>query len=152
MIPVLSAEQTRIADNWTIEHEPIVSLDLMERAAAACTGWISAHYGRSTRFRILCGPGNNGGDGLAIARQLYQSGYDVTVDRISVNDRFSADHLANFHRLQPLLGEDLREIRAEADFSGIDPEVVLIGPNLPHTWASREKIRPGEPHCGQREL
>ena len=93
MIPVLSAEQTRIADNWTIEHEPIVSLDLMERAAAACTGWISAHYGRSTRFRILCGPGNNGGDGLAIARQLYQSGYDVTVDRISVNDRYSTDHL-----------------------------------------------------------
>ena len=126
MIPVLSAEQTRIADNWTIEHEPIASLDLMERAAAACTGWISAHYGRSTRFRILCGPGNNGGDGLAIARQLYQSGYDVTVDRISVNDRFRADHLANFQRLQPLLGADLREIRAEADFSGIDPEVVLI--------------------------
>lgn len=59
--------------------------------------------------------------------ELYQSGYDVTVDRVSEQDRYSTDHLANFHRLQPLLGADLREIaEAEADFSGIDPEVVLI--------------------------
>ena len=73
MIPVLSAEQTRIADNWTIEHEPNIAAR-SHGAMPACTGWISAHYGRSTRFRILCIAGNNGETDSAIKRQLYQSG------------------------------------------------------------------------------
>ena len=74
---ILSAEQIRSWDEYTIAHEPIVSIDLMERAAAACFQWIMQHYeGKS--FSIFCAKGNNGGDGLAIARML-SSNHDVTV-------------------------------------------------------------------------
>ncbi|WP_262920248.1 NAD(P)H-hydrate epimerase [Niabella hibiscisoli] len=66
---LLNASQIREWDQYTIQQESIRSIDLMERAAVACTDWICKHFpGHS--FDIVCGMGNNGGDGLAIARLL----------------------------------------------------------------------------------
>jgi NAD(P)H-hydrate epimerase len=126
MLKVLNAAQLRTADAWTIRHEPVSSIDLMERAASACTAWLTNQYGRDTRFRILCGPGNNGGDGLAIARQLYQSGYDVAVERICIGKRFSEDHTTNFDRLHRLIGSDLREVRSIGDLAPFRREEVVV--------------------------
>ena len=65
-------------DAYTIEHEPILSINLMERAARKMYEFIHDHYqGRS--FLVLAGPGNNGGDALALSRVLLLNGYDVTV-------------------------------------------------------------------------
>jgi ADP-dependent NAD(P)H-hydrate dehydratase / NAD(P)H-hydrate epimerase len=70
MQKILSPEQIRAADQYTIEHEPVSSVALMERAATAfCEKFISYFPGNKSVV-IFCGPGNNGGDGLAIARQL----------------------------------------------------------------------------------
>ena len=71
---ILSAAQIREWDEFTIRHEPITSTDLMERAALECTKWLYDHSFIHHSIKIFCGTGNNGGDGLAIARQFAEKG------------------------------------------------------------------------------
>lgn len=75
MPKILTTEQIRTCDAETIRIQNIKSIDLMERAAYECANWISKRLNRSYTFHIFCGPGNNGGDGLAISRMLNESGY-----------------------------------------------------------------------------
>lgn len=95
---ILSAEQIRKWDEYTILNEPITSLDLMERAAAKCTEWIEERFSDKA-FKIFCGKGNNGGDGLAIARQL--SGKNILCDVyiIESGSLGSEDFQANLNKL-----------------------------------------------------
>jgi len=80
MLKILSTEQVRNADAYTIANEPIASTDLMERAAGACYKRLKAGLQKNfMRVLIYCGPGNNGGDGLAIGRMLWRDGIDVLV-------------------------------------------------------------------------
>lgn len=74
MLKIISAEQQRELDKFTIEHEPVLSIDLMERAATHCSNFLRENSKAGTIFYLFCGNGNNGGDGLAIARQLYDAG------------------------------------------------------------------------------
>jgi len=67
---LFSAEQIKQWDEATIKAESITSLILMDRAAIKCTSWIIDHYNEFENFCILCGTGNNGGDGLVIARKF----------------------------------------------------------------------------------
>ena len=80
---VLSAEQIRSADLFTIENEPILSIDLMERACLVFCGTFSKIFDKENHsIHVICGPGNNGGDGLGIARILFHSGYQVKVSLV----------------------------------------------------------------------
>jgi NAD(P)H-hydrate epimerase len=97
---ILSASQIRELDAYTIEHEPIASIDLMERAAKAFTQWFAQHYSQVNPVYVLCGLGNNGGDGLVIARLLHQLRYTVEVVVIRYSDNTSADFAINYTRLQ----------------------------------------------------
>jgi len=99
-LPIFSAEQIKTIDSYTIQSEPIASIDLMERAASKCTHWIMKHYDVETIFKVCCGLGNNGGDGLAIARQLLDQGYKVEVFIINYSDKYSHDFLINKKRLE----------------------------------------------------
>ncbi|MBD1394136.1 NAD(P)H-hydrate dehydratase [Mucilaginibacter glaciei] len=87
MLPLLVASQIREADAYTIAHEPISSVDLMERASKAFVGWFVNHFqDKKQTITIYCGTGNNGGDGLAVARILCDHGYcniDVKITRFS---------------------------------------------------------------------
>ena len=76
---IFSAGQIKAWDAYTIQHEPISSIDLMERAATACTEWIMLHHFSKKKLHVFCGKGNNGGDGLAMSRLLLQEGCNVTV-------------------------------------------------------------------------
>ena len=67
---ILAPDQIREWDNYTIAHEPISSINLMERAAGKCVEWLVANRLLNHPFTIFCGKGNNGGDGLAIARKV----------------------------------------------------------------------------------
>ena len=67
---LFSAAQIRQWDQYTIQNEPVASVDLMERAATQCCNWISLKFPDQRKYMVFCGPGNNGGDGLAIARML----------------------------------------------------------------------------------
>lgn len=99
MKKILTAEQFRQADLFTISNEPVSSLALMERAARACADWIINRYSREKVFRVLCGPGNNGGDGLAIGRLLSSAGYAVTVYGFGNESGWSEDRHANTLKL-----------------------------------------------------
>lgn len=74
MIRILSAEQQKHLDRFTIQHEPIASVDLMNRAAWAVANELMGSMEEGNRIVILCGTGNNGGDGLAVFRYLRQAG------------------------------------------------------------------------------
>lgn len=76
---IFSPEQIRRWDKQTVDEEGTTSFLLMERAAHACMVWICNHYRIGINFHIFCGHGNNGGDGLAIARLLHRKGYQVNV-------------------------------------------------------------------------
>lgn len=100
---IFSAEQIRAWDQYTILHEPISSVDLMERAAKACADYLLNFNPRGTAYHILCGPGNNGGDGIAIARLLYLAGQSVTI-YISEEGSSSEDNITNLNRWKNLQG------------------------------------------------
>jgi ADP-dependent NAD(P)H-hydrate dehydratase / NAD(P)H-hydrate epimerase len=96
---IISSKQTQQLDAYTIENEPITSLDLMERAAQAFTNWLRVKYTPSDKkIKIFCGLGNNGGDGLAIARQLINFNYDIEVFVLKYSDKMSADFQQNLTR------------------------------------------------------
>lgn len=99
---ILSAQQIKKADAFTIKEEPISSIHLMERAATKCTEWITKNFSQKNTFHILCGPGNNGGDGLAIARQMREKNFSVYVYIIQCSDSFSKDFLYNLDRIKSL--------------------------------------------------
>ncbi len=95
---ILSAEQIRKWDEFTILNEPVSSLDLMERAAATCTAWIEEKF-KDKVFKIFCGKGNNGGDGLAIARKLAEKNILCDVYIIESGSSGTDDFQANLNRL-----------------------------------------------------
>lgn len=100
MLKILTSVQTKEIDRMTIENEPIKSADLMERAAWQCTHWLMARFGKHQHFNIFCGNGNNGGDGLAIARQLDNQDYLATVYLVSGKEKLSPDAELNLERLK----------------------------------------------------
>ncbi len=101
---ILSSEQIKKADRYTIESEPIDSIDLMERASEKCFQWIKLNFSEiKQKFLIVCGPGNNGGDGLSIARLLKNSEYEVEV--ILLGEKYSGDNLQNQKRWRDIAGE-----------------------------------------------
>ncbi|MFB9843755.1 NAD(P)H-hydrate dehydratase [Mucilaginibacter ginsenosidivorans] len=119
MLPLLLASQIREADAHTVAHEPIASIDLMERASKAFVGWFVNHFpDKNKNIAIYCGTGNNGGDGVAIARMLYDHGYEALSVKIARFSSRSTDefdkNLARLKRLDvPLTemenGDDLPE-------------------------------------------
>ena len=97
---ILSAAQTRLLDQATILAQKIPSEALMERAASAFAEWFFTHYDQQETGEVLLlvGPGNNGGDGLAVARMLHTAGYRVRVALLPASS-YSADWQANRQRL-----------------------------------------------------
>lgn len=96
---IFTAEKIRAWDEYTIRHEPVASVELMERAALACCNWLWEHGYKNKSFSVFCGKGNNGGDGLAIARMLAQEGQAVSVYILEFGHKGTADFQANLSRL-----------------------------------------------------
>jgi ADP-dependent NAD(P)H-hydrate dehydratase / NAD(P)H-hydrate epimerase len=94
------AEGMRAADRWAIEDQGVDSLELMEAAGAAVA---EAVAGRAPEgpVRVVCGKGNNGGDGLVAARLLRTMGFAVETLLLWPADELSADAAANLRRLEP---------------------------------------------------
>ncbi len=96
---IFSASQIREIDQYTINNEPISSLNLMERAAESILGWLLPFLqNQHAEVAIFCGPGNNGGDGLAVARMLTRHDIEVKVFLLAFG-KVSPDHAANLARL-----------------------------------------------------
>jgi NAD(P)H-hydrate epimerase len=97
---IFRSEQIQKIDEYTIKHEPIASIDLMERAAGQLFKWVTARFERSEHIIVFTGPGNNGGDGLALARMLAGNRYDVEVHYLSFTEKTSVDWDINRQRLE----------------------------------------------------
>ena len=96
---LFSAAQIHLWDAYTIAHEPITSFALMERAAGKCTAHILENNWANRPVKIFCGKGNNGGDGLVIARQLIQNGLEPLVYILEFGAKGTDDFQANLHLL-----------------------------------------------------
>jgi NAD(P)H-hydrate epimerase len=101
---LLSAAQIRELDQATIREQRTTSTALMERAATAVAEWFLARFDLSNApdVLLLCGPGNNGGDGLALARMLYLAGYPVRLGLLPA-DKYSDDYQYNHHVLPKVI-------------------------------------------------
>ncbi|HEY8929064.1 MAG TPA: NAD(P)H-hydrate dehydratase [Mucilaginibacter sp.] len=126
MLPLLTSSQIREADAYTIAHEPVSSIDLMERASKAFVGWFVNHFpDKNKPISVYCGTGNNGGDGLAIARMLNDHQYknlSVTIARFS--DKTSDDFSANLNRLKST-AIPVMEIKPGYSFPHDDSPIII---------------------------
>jgi len=121
MIKILTTEQIREADAYTIQNEPIASYELMERASNAFVEKFLQLFEAKRPIRIFCGVGNNGGDGLAIGRILKERGWEV-LKYIVGNPRNGTDDFK-----QNLEKSDLYAvINSCEDLPSIDSEEFII--------------------------
>jgi len=97
---IFSSEQVKGIDQYTIFNEPIASIDLMERAAGTVFQWILNHYENTKKVNVFVGPGNNGGDGLALSRMLAGEKYSVSVYWVKFTENCSKNWGINFQRLK----------------------------------------------------
>ena len=104
---IFSAEQIRKCDEFTTANKPILSINLMERAAQSCVDSLLKKFGYEQTFHIFCGNGNNGGDGFAIARMLYYCGFDVNIFIDKAILKFSKDAEINFSKVKQISGIDV---------------------------------------------
>lgn len=124
---IFTTAQIHELDKYTIEHEPIASFDLMERAARALTQVVVQEWTVATPIVIFAGPGNNGGDALAMARMLSEQNYQVSVYLFNISGHLSADCAANKQRLlDTKLAKNFVEVSTEFDPPVLDSNTLVI--------------------------
>lgn len=123
---ILTSTQIRELDKYTIEHEPIKSIDLMERAAKALTRAITSQWGDNMNVVAFAGPGNNGGDALAVARMMADQGYSVKAYLFNISNKLSADCAANKERLEKMPQVEFIEVVDEFDPPQLDAKTLVI--------------------------
>ena len=124
MLPIYPASTIRKWDEYTIKNEPVNSIDLMERAAQACVAWLVKNISKEHPIDIVCGNGNNGGDGLAIARLLLFYNYTVRVF-IKNDSKKSEDNLANLQRLKECGFTEIITINENKDIDFQNNSVII---------------------------
>ncbi len=113
MIKIFPTYEVKQLDAYTIENEPIASIDLMERASQALTTAIAARWTTETPFVVFAGPGNNGGDALAVARLMAHKGYRMEVYLFNPKDNLSPDCEENKQRLMEVEEVAFHEITTQ---------------------------------------
>ena len=117
---IFNAQQIYEADKFTIDMQQIASEQLMERAAIQIFNWIhSRMQGAQTKIYLFSGIGNNGGDGLVVARHLQEHVYNVEVYVVNYSEHRSKDFLINLDRL--------KEIKVWPNFLSQGSELPTIG-------------------------
>jgi hydroxyethylthiazole kinase-like uncharacterized protein yjeF len=101
-VKLFNAGQIKNWDLFTINNEPVSSVNLMERAANGCANWILQNFNNASVFKIFCGKGNNGGDGLAIARLMIENNFPVSVYIVDSSSAGSQDFNINLQRLKEM--------------------------------------------------
>jgi ADP-dependent NAD(P)H-hydrate dehydratase / NAD(P)H-hydrate epimerase len=125
MIKILDSEQIRKCDQYTIENEPIRSIDLMERAARKCFEVIRRRIKKQQPVKVFCGPGNNGGDGLAIARMLGGTGQPTQVFILDIGSP-SEDFRVNEKRLANVRNTNVYKLGKDDALPSIGKDDLVI--------------------------
>lgn len=123
---ILNTDQIRAADVHTIQNEPITSADLMERAADAFYWWLLPKLAPKQSIAVFCGMGNNGGDGLCVARMLHHTGFPVTVYKVRFSAKSSVDFKINEKRLAAMDNVPIVDIFSEKDIPSLAQNTLII--------------------------
>ncbi len=123
---ILPVDKIHKADAYTIANEPIADIDLMERAAGQLFNWIAKKIDNTHRFFIIAGLGNNGGDGLCLARMLKNFGYYVEVHIVRFSEKTSENFNINLQRFQDIAKEFVFDIKSIADFPKVNKNDIVI--------------------------
>jgi NAD(P)H-hydrate epimerase len=118
--PCLDAEEMRATDRWAIHDRGVPSLQLMETAGRAVAE-AAAEVARSSSAAVVCGKGNNGGDGLVAARLLREMGFEVEALLLAPGDQLSDDARANLDRFH-----EARPVEPDGIGSAIDGAGVVV--------------------------
>jgi hydroxyethylthiazole kinase-like uncharacterized protein yjeF len=123
---IFTAEKIKEVDKLTTERQHITSFELMEQAALQAFLWLVHHFHDKKKvFHFFCGVGNNGGDGLAIARMLKQNYYDVHVYVVPFSKKLSPDFESNLERLKEC-NLKYEIINEDADFPDIAENNIVV--------------------------
>ena len=124
---VFSKEQIYEGDKLTAEKQNIASTDLMERAGTQIFDWIHKRMqGAQVPIHVFCGIGNNGGDGLVLARHLITHGYTINTFIINCSDKRSQDFLVNYDRIKNVTKEWPVLLSCAEDFPEINPDDIIV--------------------------
>ena len=123
---LFTSAQIQELDKYTIEHEPIKSIDLMERAAKAITTAIMNEWTEHTPVVVFAGPGNNGGDALAVARLLAAEGFSVNTYLFNIHNKLSPNCEINKKRLTDTKQVNFTEIVLDFDPPELKPGTLVV--------------------------
>ncbi len=124
---VLNTLQVRQADAYTIAHEPIASINLMERASENCFNWIISNTDyKNKQYVFFCGTGNNGGDGLAIARLLTGKNVSVVTYILDYGSGRSNDFVINEERLKNTRNSKVVYLNKETKLPVIASDAIVV--------------------------
>jgi len=124
---IFTSTQIKELDSYTIQHEPIKSIDLMERSAQALTNAIASRWPKVVPVVVFAGPGNNGGDALAVARLLAEQEYQVQTYLFNITGHLSADCTENKMRLVDKKGRPLYiEVTQEFDPPRLEAGMLVV--------------------------
>ena len=117
---LFSKEQIYEGDKITTERQKISSTELMERAGIQIFNWMhSRMQGAQVPIHVFCGIGNNGGDGLVLARHLITHGYNVITYIVNCSDKRTKDFLINYDRIKNVTKDWPKMLSCKNDFSEI---------------------------------
>jgi hydroxyethylthiazole kinase-like uncharacterized protein yjeF len=124
---ILSKEQVYEGDKLTAERQNITSTELMERAGIQIFNWLHTKMqGAQVPIHVFCGIGNNGGDGLVVARHLITYGYNVHTYVVNCSDKRSKDFLNNYDKIKQVTKKWPTLLDCKDDFPPINEDDIII--------------------------
>ena len=115
------------ADQVTVERQKITMTELMERAGTEIFKWMHLKFrGTKVPIHVFCGIGNNGGDGLVVARHLIAQGYNVFVYVVNYSDKRSNDFLVNYERLKQVTNDSPKVLGSKEEFPEINAKDIIV--------------------------
>lgn len=124
---IFSKEQIYHGDTLTAQRQNISSTDLMERAGTQIFNWLHARMqGAQVPVHVFCGIGNNGGDGLVIARHLITHGYNVITYVVNCSDKRSKDFLVNYDRIKTVTKDWPILLSCKEEFPEIQRDDIIV--------------------------
>jgi len=123
---VLTSKQVYDADQITIKNQQIDSLQLMERAGKVLADRILEIISENQKIYIFCGTGNNGGDGMVIARILMESGFNVKVYVVEFGKKYSNDFKENYYRLKKNIEKRIVFFKKEIELPIIQKDDIVV--------------------------
>ncbi len=123
---IFTTRQIADIDRYTVHNEPVSDVDLMERAAFQVVSWLLHRIPAGKKLLVFAGPGNNGGDAMAVARMMANRNYLCELFLLDLGKELKGSAAINFRRLEDQKKVKVTRIITEADLPLISPDAVVL--------------------------